>query len=99
MVIFGLSLWGNSGLSKKCMKHYVAEMADIYISPSNAGLLSGELATLLSGRYIEIKIHPLSYVEFAEFFELDYSKNPSELFLKQGGLPGLLHVHGGETAK
>jgi uncharacterized protein len=54
---------------------------------------------LLSGRYIEIRIHPLSYVEFAEFFELDYSKNPSELFLKQGGLPGLLHVHGGKTAK
>lgn len=45
----------------------VAYDSDIYITGSNATMLSGELATLLSGRYVEIKIMPLSFVEFCEF--------------------------------
>jgi predicted AAA+ superfamily ATPase len=71
-------------------------LADIYISGSNADLLSGELATLLSGRYVEIRVHPLSYTEFADFFGLDYSDDTFSQYLKQGGLPGLLNVSGGE---
>ena len=82
---------------QNCVRNILSQnLADIYISGSNADLLSGELATFLSGRYIEIRVHPLSYVEFAEFFELDFSDDTFNLFLKQGGLPGLLHVHGGE---
>ena len=45
----------------------VAYDSDIYITGSNATMLSGELATLLSGRYVEIKIMPLSFVEFCDF--------------------------------
>ncbi len=45
----------------------VAYDSDIYITGSNATMLSGELATLLSGRYVEIKIMPLSFIEFCEF--------------------------------
>lgn len=45
----------------------VAYDSDIYITGSNAKILSGELATLLSGRYVEIKIMPLSFVEFCDF--------------------------------
>ncbi len=45
----------------------VAYDSDIYITGSNATMLSGELATLLSGRYVEIKILPLSFTEFCDF--------------------------------
>lgn len=44
---------------------YVQENCDVYVTGSNSRLLSGELATLLSGRYIEIKMQPLSFAEFA----------------------------------
>ncbi|MBM3437427.1 MAG: ATPase, partial [Bacteroidetes bacterium] len=43
---------------------HAEENIDIYCTGSNANLLSGELATLLSGRYIEFRISPLSYPEF-----------------------------------
>lgn len=66
---------------------YVKKNVDIYITGSNAYLLSGELATLLSGRYIEIKMLPLS---FSEFCELRPDGNKDALFaeyMKNGGLP------------
>ena len=47
---------------------------DIYITGSNAYLLSSELATLLSGRYVEIKMYPLSFREFLEFNDYDRNK-------------------------
>ena len=43
---------------------YVQENCDVYMTGSNSKLLSGELATLLSGRYVEIRMHPLSFSEF-----------------------------------
>ncbi|BFL16505.1 hypothetical protein K190097F3_20060 [Enterocloster clostridioformis] len=43
---------------------YVKKNVDLYITGSNAFLLSGELATLLSGRYVEIKMFPLSFKEY-----------------------------------
>lgn len=66
---------------------YVKKNVDVYITGSNAYLLSGELATLLSGRYIEIKMLPLS---FAEFYEMKFGTDKDELFaeyMKNGGLP------------
>ena len=50
---------------------YVKKNCDVYITGSNAYLLSGELATLLSGRYIEIKMLPLSFKEYISVFPGD----------------------------
>lgn len=64
---------------------------DIYITGSNAYLLSSELSTLLSGRYIEIKMYPLSFKEYLIFN--NYDKNNLEdkfnEYLKYGGLPAI----------
>jgi len=67
---------------------------DIYITGSNAYLLSSELATLLSGRYIEIKMYPLSFKEYLKFNNYDTS-NIEEIFyeyLKYGGLPAITQI-------
>lgn len=47
---------------------FLLKNCDVYITGSNAFLLSGELATLLSGRYIEIKMQPLSFSEYISSF-------------------------------
>ncbi len=63
---------------------------DIYITGSNAYLLSSELSTLLSGRYVEIKMQPLSFKEYLEFTGTDKKDNLQKKFnqyLEFGGLP------------
>ena len=64
---------------------------DIYITGSNAYLLSSELATLLSGRYIEIKMYSLSFSEYLNFNNYDYSNIEDKFneYLKNGGLPAI----------
>ena len=65
---------------------------DIYCSGSNANLLSGELATFLSGRYIEFKIYPLSYTEFLEFQNIKNNDDNFNKYLTFGGLPYLKNL-------
>lgn len=65
---------------------------DIYCTGSNANLLSGELATFLSGRYIEIKVFGLSYAEFLMFYNLNDSVVAFQNYLKFGGLPYLINL-------
>lgn len=65
---------------------------DIYITGSNAYLLSSDFATLLSGRYVEIKMLPLSFREFLDFntFEPGTSDDRKfEVYLKYGGMPSV----------
>ncbi len=64
---------------------------DIYITGSNAYLLSSELSTLLSGRYIEIKMYPLSFKEYLVFNNYDNNNLDDKFneYLKYGGLPAL----------
>ena len=72
---------------------YIKKNVDVYITGSNAYLLSGELATLLSGRYVEIKLLPLSFKEYLSAF--DNSKSHYEYFLdymKYGGMPGNIPI-------
>ncbi len=58
---------------------YIKKNVDEYITGSNAYLLSGELATLLSGRYIEIKMYPLSFKEYKDYYN---EENNEKLYLK-----------------
>ncbi len=66
--------------------------ADIYCTGSNAHIFSSELSTLLSGRHLEFKIHPLSFPEFLEFHKLENNDVSLNYFLKYGGLPFLIHL-------
>jgi len=74
---------------------------DIYLSGSNAHLLSSELATLLSGRYIEFKLYTLSLSEFNSLVDLnkrDVNRADSlNLYLKYGGFPGLHYMDWTDT--
>ncbi|MDN5300405.1 MAG: uncharacterized protein PWP51_2958 [Clostridiales bacterium] len=68
---------------------------DIYITGSNAYLLSSELSTLLSGRYVEIKMQPLSFKEYLDFLESDKEMSLQEKFnqyLTYGGLPTVVEL-------
>jgi predicted AAA+ superfamily ATPase len=68
---------------------------DIYITGSNAYLLSSELSTLLSGRYIEIKMQPLSFKEYLDFIESDKEISLQDKFnqyLQYGGLPTIVEL-------
>lgn len=63
---------------------------DIYITGSNAYLLSTEFSTLLSGRYVEIRMLPLSFKEFLTFYDFEQSVTQEEKFqryLQFGGMP------------
>ena len=69
---------------------YVKDNVDIYITGSNAYLLSGELATLLSGRYVEISVLPLSFKEFCSM--KDRNTGTDDLlaeYIRDGGFPYL----------
>ncbi len=65
---------------------------DLYCTGSNAYTLSGDLATLLAGRYIEVRVHSLSFSEYKEFYQLENSQETLNRFLKYGGLPFLIHL-------
>lgn len=65
---------------------YVKPDVDLYITGSNAYMLSGDLATLLTGRYVEIRMLPLSFREFLEMTSLESEQGFPE-YLRNGGMP------------
>lgn len=65
---------------------------DIYITGSNAELLSGDIAGYLSGRSIEIEVYSLGYPEFLMFHKLEESGEAFLKYLRYGGLPYLIHL-------
>ena len=65
---------------------YVKPQVDLYVTGSNAYMLSGDLATLLTGRYVEIKMLPLSFYEFLEVTGSGQEQGFSE-YMRDGGLP------------
>lgn len=77
---------------------------DIYLTGSNASMLSGDLATHIAGRYIEIEVFPLSFSEYCRFAkELNWKEmNREERFndyIKYGGFPGLANAIDEDEAK
>ena len=71
---------------------YSEDDTDVLITGSNSDLLSGELATRLSGRHVEIRVLPLTYMEFLQFHNLPDSDESLMTYLNYGGLPGLRTV-------
>ena len=65
---------------------YVKDNMDIYITSSNAYMLSSDLATFLSGRYVEVSMLPLSFKEYLEVCDKDYESAFAD-YIKYGGLP------------
>lgn len=72
---------------------YIKKNVDLYVTGSNAYLLSGELATLLSGRYVEIKMLPLSFGEYVSYFgeTVDINRKYAE-YLTNSSFPGTLEL-------
>lgn len=81
-----------AGFEKALRSLYSDPHFDIYISGSNANLLSSELGTLLSGRYIEIEVFPLIYNEYLELYNTKDSEQNFNIYLQFGGLPGLAEL-------
>ena len=82
---------------EKCINSLRVEMdCDIYITGSNARLLSGELATVLGGRYVEFTIYPFSYAEFMDLYkDIFPDASDSAVFQKYltlGGMPYLANL-------
>jgi len=65
---------------------------EIFISGSNSQMLSGELATLLSGRYVSFQVYPFSFPEFCQFKQVEQSKFSYLDYLQTGALPELFHL-------
>ena len=82
---------------EKCINSFRVSLdCDIYITGSNAKLLSGELATYLGGRYVEFVIYPFSFKEFMELFRTIYPNNSIQQcfqkYLITGGMPYLANI-------
>lgn len=82
---------------EKCINSFrVSLNCDIYITGSNAKLLSGELATYLGGRYVEFIIYPFSYAEFMELYKTITPDESNQIcfqkYILSGGMPYLANI-------
>jgi predicted AAA+ superfamily ATPase len=74
------------------LRQLLVKGVDIYCTGSNANMLSGDLATHLSGRYIEFHINSLSYTEFIQIHKLPNNNDTLNKYIRYGGLPYLVHL-------
>lgn len=72
---------------------YVKPDIDLYLTGSNAYMLSGDLATMLTGRYVEISMLPLSFKEFSEITDMSADRGLSA-YMQNGGLPYIASMNG-----
>ena len=78
---------------------FIKDNTDIYITGSNAMMLSGELATLLSGRYIEISILPLSFSEYLKLDEIHDVRQAWNKYFENGGFPYAIQIKDDDIRK
>lgn len=78
---------------------HAEERCQVVATGSNAYIFSSELGTRLSGRYIEVKIYNLSYLEFLRFHNMEDSNEALMFYLKVGGLPGLFAFNPDEQSQ
>ena len=84
---------------KACDSLYIKKNVDLYITGSNSKLLSGELATLLSGRYVEIKMLPLSFKEYISYVgETDIQKKYVD-YITKSSFPYTLKLDNGKEIR
>lgn len=78
---------------ERTVRSYYSEPdAEVIITGSNAKMLSGDLSTLIGGRYKEIYIQSLSYKEFLQFHSLEDNDDSLAKYIQYGGLPGLVRI-------
>ncbi|MCR5008002.1 MAG: ATP-binding protein [Oribacterium sp.] len=80
------------GFEKAVDALYTKENCDVYITGSNSKLLSGELATLLSGRYIKIHMQPLSFAEYASIYPGQSLERIYVNYLENGSFPYVTNI-------
>ena len=78
---------------------YINKNVDLYITGSNASLLSSELATLLSGRYVEIKMLPLSFKEYKEAININDLEEVYKRYISLGSFPYAMQLEEDEISK
>lgn len=80
------------GFERSVRSYRTEKNTDIIITGSNAKMLSSDLTTIIGGRYKEIYIQPLSYLEFLQFHNLQNGDDSLAKYMKYGGLPGLVKM-------
>jgi predicted AAA+ superfamily ATPase len=89
---------GWEKLINSLSQDYTQEV-DIHITGSNSQMLSSELSTLLSGRYVQFEIFPFSYEEFLQAEKAEASRKSYLKYIESGGLPELLNLKNDESRR